>query len=102
MTQPPAVRQVTAADVRDELDEITDDVGGRRSRVLIEGTSAAIVSADDLRYLDYLDRQRERVFELASDLSSAFADVPTEELEAEVDKAVAEVRAQTLAGRRSR
>jgi hypothetical protein len=46
-----------------------------------------------------LDEEREARFAAMGRISDAFADVPLDELEAEVDRAVAIVRAKQRAGR---
>ncbi len=58
---------------------------------------AGIVSADDLRRLDRLDRERAERFKVLEEFGEAFKDVPAEELEREVARALAEVRAERRA-----
>lgn len=69
----------------------------KEARVLIEKSGvpvAAIESADDLRRLQQFDAERELDFALLEAVGDAFKDVPVEELEREVRKALAEVRAE--------
>jgi len=55
---------------------------------------AAIVSPSDLAYLGQRDHNKEAFFAVVDEIQAAFADVPEEELEREIAKAVAEARAE--------
>jgi hypothetical protein len=54
-----------------------------------------------LERLARLDAQREERFAVVDRMRAAFADVPTEEIEREAAKAVAEVRAEMAAERKA-
>jgi hypothetical protein len=60
---------------------------------------AGLVSAEDLRRLEQLDREREADFVVVDEVRVAFRDVPDEEIEQEVDRALAKVRAEMRAER---
>ena len=55
---------------------------------------AAIVSASDLARLERMDKQREADFAVLDEIREAFKDVPSVEIEREIDQALAEVRAK--------
>ncbi len=55
---------------------------------------AGIVSAEDLRRLDRLDRERAEHFNVLEEFAEAFRDVPAQELERETARAIAEVPAE--------
>ena len=84
-------------EARPQLSELLNRVHDREMRVMISKGNlpvAAIVSIDDLERLNQLDAQREADFEVFREISAAFADQAPEEIEEQVDRAVAEVRAE--------
>lgn len=86
-----------ASEVRDNWSQAVDAVAGGEARIRIErgGTPVAgLVSARDLEWLAQRDRQLERLRGVVRQMREAFANVPTEEIEAEVARALAEVRKQ--------
>jgi hypothetical protein len=58
----------------------------------------ALVSVDDLRRLEQLDREWD---ERTDAIQPGLADIPVEELEAKIDEIIAEGRARRAAERRS-
>lgn len=85
---------------RERLGEIVERVRRDGDRVEIEAdgkTAAALVSMADLRRLQASDARRERAFQAIAKISDAFADVPVEELERQVERSLAEVRARRRA-----
>jgi prevent-host-death family protein len=91
-----------ASDARQHFSDVLNRVYRKQARVLVERSGipiAAIVSTEDLARLDQLEAERAERFAGLSRISQAFADVPVEELEREVERAVAEGRA---AARRER
>ena len=84
-----------ASDARQQFSDVINRVYRKETRVLVERSGipvAAIVSADDLARLDRYDRERAARFAGLSRISEAFADVPVDELEQEVERAVTETR----------
>ncbi len=61
---------------------------------------AAIISADDLERFTHLEAQRQERFRSLEATWEAFKDVPDEELEREVDRAVTEARKALRATRK--
>lgn len=55
----------------------------------------AVVSIDDLKRLQQLEAERERDFEALWRTGEAFKDVSNEEIQREVDRALAEVGAES-------
>lgn len=55
---------------------------------------AGLVSADDLRRLDQLDREREQHFAVVDELREAFAGLPAEEIERQADRITAKIRTE--------
>ncbi len=91
-------------EARPQLSDLLNRVYDREMRVMISKGNipvAAIVSIDDLERLNRLDAQREADFKIFHKISAAFADQTPEQIEQEVDRAVAEVRAEMRRERQS-
>ena len=88
------------SDVKNTLSSLVNKVYRKETRVLVEKAGipvAALVSADDLRRLNQLDRAWGERTTAIERFSQAFADVPTEEAEAEVARIIAERRQRRAA-----
>jgi prevent-host-death family protein len=82
-----------ASDVRQQWSQILNRVFRKETRVVVEKSGipvAAIVSAEDLAWLQELDTRRDELFRAIDETQATFADVPEEELEREIRKAIAE------------
>jgi prevent-host-death family protein len=100
MPEQPTTQTMKISEVKQQLNRLVNQVYRRETRVMVEKsgiTVAGIVSADDLRRLDRLDRERADRFKILEEFGEAFKDVPVEELEREVARALAEVRAERRA-----
>ena len=98
----PTTQTMKASDARQQFSDVLNRVYRHETRVVVERSGipvAAIVSAEDLARLDHYDQERAARFAGLSRISEAFADVPVEELEREVERAVAETRARARAER---
>jgi len=96
--QPEPMTQTIAASVaRQQFSQILNNVFRREIRVVIEKSGipvAAIVSADDLVALRRFEAERQERFTVLDRMREAFKDVPAEDVEAEVARAIAQVRAE--------
>jgi prevent-host-death family protein len=95
--QQPPTETMKISDVKTQLSRLVDRVSRNETRVLLEKAGvpvAAIVSADDLARLARMDRERAERFKILDEFGEAFADVPVEELEREVERALRQVRAE--------
>jgi prevent-host-death family protein len=93
----PSMQTMKISDVKQQLNSLVNRVYHQETRILIEKSGipvAGIVSVQDLRRLDQLDRERAERFKILDEIGDAFKDVPAEELEREVAKALAEARAE--------
>ncbi len=84
-----------SSDVRKEWSQLLNSVFKDQTRVVVEKSGipvAAVISAEDLERFVQLEEQRAERFKALDKIREAFKDVPAEELEQEVNKAVAEVR----------
>jgi prevent-host-death family protein len=91
----PEVKKVQASEARQRLPDLLNRVYQGKSRIVVERSGipvAAIVSVDELQQLESFDQQREELWAVMQRMSEAFKDVPPEELEREVDRAVAQAR----------
>lgn len=98
--QEPTTQTLEISDLKDLLDTLIDEVHRQGTRVVVEQAGvpiAAIISAEDLKILAHLDRQRDERHRVLEAMRAPFRDVPPEEIEREAAKAVAEVRAQRRA-----
>jgi prevent-host-death family protein len=99
----PITQIMNSSAVRDDWSQVLNQVFRKETRVVVEKSGipvAAIVSADDLESLKRLEQQRERGFRAMERISRAFADVPVEELERQVDIAVGQAREEKRAQER--
>ena len=88
---------IKASEARANWSQIINQVARHRARVIVEKSGipvAAIVSAEDLERLNQFEQQRAERFKALDATRQAFTDVPDEELEREVARAIEEVRAE--------
>ena len=101
MGQPePVTETMNLTHVREHWSPVIDAVARGRTRVVLEKDGipvAALVSAADLERLRRYDAQRAERFTVIDDLRAAFADIPDEELEREISRALTAVRARRRA-----
>jgi prevent-host-death family protein len=100
MAEQPTTQIMKISEVKQQLNRLVNQVYRRETRIMVEKSGipvAGIVSAEDLRRLDRLDRERAERFKVLEEFGEAFKDVPAEELEREVGRALAEVRAERRA-----
>src|SRR5918993_4655278 len=100
MREQPTTETMKISEVKQQLNRLVNRVYRRETRIMVEKSGipvAGIVSAEDLRRLDRLDRERAERFKVLEEFGEAFKDVPAEELEREVARSIAEVRAEQRA-----
>ncbi len=98
--QEPMTQTMKISDVKNHLSSLVNEVYRKETRVLVEKSGipvAALVSADDLARLNQLDRAWNERTTAIERFSQAFADIPTEEAEAEVTRIIAERRERRAA-----
>jgi prevent-host-death family protein len=98
---PIATEMLKFIDARQQVSRIVNRVARHETRVLIEKSGVpvvALVSADDLKRLHALEERRQEQFAAIGRFSDAFADVPIDDLERQVERVVAEVRTELWAG----
>ncbi len=86
-----------ASDVRQQWSQILNKVFRGETQIVVEKSGipvAAVISAEDLQRFKQLDKQRQDRFKALDKIREAFQDVSPEELEKQVNKALAEVRAE--------
>jgi len=99
----PMTQTIAASEARQQFSQLLNRVFRREMRVVIEKSGipvAAIVSADDLQRLRRYEGQRKEDFAVLDRMREAFKDVPAAEIEREVTRAIAEVRAEKQANTR--
>lgn len=98
--QEPVTRTVTISDAKRELSSLVEAVRRNGARVIMERDGvpvAALVAADDLARLEELDRKWEEHTRAMERFSEAFAEIPTEEAEAEIARIIADIRREEAA-----
>lgn len=98
--QDPLTQTMKISDVKNTLSSLVNKVYRKETRVLVEKAGipvAALVSAEDLNRLEQLDHAWDERTKAIERFSQAFADVPTEEAEAEVTRIIAERRQRRAA-----
>jgi prevent-host-death family protein len=94
-TSEPKVETMKISDVKSRLSSLVNEVYRKERRILVEKAGipvAALVSPDDLTWLEERDRKWEEGSRAMERMSLAFADVPVEELEAEISRVIADIR----------
>lgn len=87
----PMTQTMKASEARQNLSQVLNSVYRGEKRVIVEKSGipvAGIVSAADLARLNELDKKREAAFAALDATREAFRDMPREELEREVTKAI--------------
>jgi prevent-host-death family protein len=96
-TQKPLTRTMKISDVKSQFSSLVNEVYRKKTRILVEKSGipvAAIVAADDLARLEQFDREWEEGTRALERFGEAFADVPPEEVEAEIARIIADIRRQ--------
>src|SRR3989338_5168414 len=86
-----------ASDVRSNWSQLLNKVFRNQTRVIVEKSGipiAAVISAEDLARFTQLEEKRKERFKILDRMRDAFKDVPVEEVERDVSKAIKEVRAE--------
>jgi prevent-host-death family protein len=97
MPEQPTTETMKISEVKQQLNRLVNRVYRHETRVMVEKSGipvAGIVSAEDLRRLDRLDRERAERFKVLEEFAAGFADQSPEEIERETARAIAEVRAE--------
>jgi prevent-host-death family protein len=91
----PSVQTVKISEVKANLSGLVHEVSRNATRVLVEERGrpvAAIISIEDLQRFSQLERERDERFAVIDRMREAFRDVPSEEIEREAERSVAEAR----------
>jgi hypothetical protein len=81
----PMTKTIKASDTRQQFSQLLNEVFREKSR-------AAIISAEDFKLLARLEQDRAEQFKILDEIGEAFKDVPVEEIEREVKRAITQVR----------
>ncbi|HEV2065817.1 MAG TPA: type II toxin-antitoxin system Phd/YefM family antitoxin [Thermomicrobiales bacterium] len=93
----PVTETKTVSEARRTFSETLNRVYRGETRVVIEKNGipvGAIVSSADVERLERMEARRAEQWAAVERMREAFADIPDDELEGEIEKAVAEVRAE--------
>ena len=95
--QPPSIETLNSSDVRQHFATLLNRVYRHETRVLVEKSGipvAAIVSTADLERVNRRDQEISARFALLEEFRAPFRDIPPEELDREIESALAEIRAE--------
>ena len=100
MATQPATETMKISAVKQQLNQLVNRVYRRETRVLVRkerypGGSNCL--AADLRRLERLDQERAERFKILDEIGETFKDIPPEALEKEIERTLAEVRAERRA-----
>lgn len=90
----PELESLSVSQARQHFSETLNRVYRGEARVVVEKSGipvGAIVSPRDLKYLQRRDASRDRLLAAMRETQAAFADVDPEELDREIENAIAEV-----------
>jgi prevent-host-death family protein len=88
-------KTIKASDARQQFSQLLNEVFREESRVVVEKSGipvAAIIPAKDLVLLARLEQERAEQFKILNERGEAIKDVPPEEIEREVKRAITQVR----------
>jgi prevent-host-death family protein len=97
INQEPVTETVEITEATPDVSELVRAVARSRKRVVLEedGTPrAAVLSFREYELFKQMKAERARRFKVLEEMRDAFKDVPPDEIEREVAKALAEVRAE--------
>ena len=94
------IQVMKASDVRAQWSQLLNKVFRNKTRVVVEKSGipvAAVISAEDLQRFTQMEEQREKRFKALDKMREAFKNVPSEEIDREVKRAISQVRAENRA-----
>ncbi|MBM2812423.1 MAG: Antitoxin [Chloroflexi bacterium] len=93
----PMTQTINVSQARQEFSQLLNKVFRKEARVIVEKSGipvVAIISAQDFQRLNRLEVEWDEPFKALDETRAAFQDVPDEELEREVARTLATVRAE--------
>lgn len=93
----PVTETSNVSETRKHLSQTLDRVHRHEARVVVEKSGipvGAIVSMDDLARLKRIDQDRRDLMEILAITRKAFEGIPPDEIESEIEKAIAEIKAE--------
>ena len=97
------IKKVSASDARQQFASMINEIAREGTRVVIEKNGApvaAVLSINDFLHLRSLEVQSPEITALFERMSEPFRDVPPEEIEAETERILAEIREEDRLARR--
>ncbi len=91
------IQVIKSSDARQQWGQLLNKVFRNQTRVVVEKSGipvAAVISAEELDRFMKLEEQRTERFKALDKIREAFKDVSAEEIEQEVNKALAQVRTE--------
>lgn len=98
----PETETMNVSEARRQFSETLDRVRRREARVVVEKSGipvGAMVSMEDFARLTGIDERRAELLATLAESRKAFAGIPPEEIEDEIEKAIAEVKEEERVAR---
>ena len=96
------ITRTNAVAFRQNLGDMLNQVQYRHDSIVINKDGRPVAALIDARLFDRIRRMQERFDALSTRMAAAYADVPPDEGLAEIDRAVAEARAENKPARTQR
>lgn len=96
----PAIETLKATEAREQWSALLNRVFKQEAQVVVEKSGipvAAVISYRDFEFFQYLLDRRDERFKVIDEIREAFRDIPEDELEREIAKAVSEARQEVYA-----
>ncbi len=93
----PMTQVMNATQLRKDFSQVLNQVHRQGTRIVVEKSGipvAAVISAKDLERLRQFEQERSEDFAALHEIGRAFQDVPPEEIEQEVTRALGQARQQ--------
>lgn len=91
----PMIQTMKASEAREQFSQLLNKVFRGETRIIVEKSGipvAGIISARDLERFAEMEKEREGDFKALDATREAFKDVPDEEIQREVARAISEIR----------
>lgn len=101
VTSHPTETHMKLSETKQQLSKLVNQVAQGQTRIVVEKSGlpvAAIISSEEYARFLLAEEERARRFAVLHRISDALADIPVEEIEAEVARTIAETRARRRGG----
>jgi antitoxin (DNA-binding transcriptional repressor) of toxin-antitoxin stability system len=87
-------KTISTQELKNSIGEVLDGVRLRGDRYIVERRGQALAALVPIRVHENYEKRRERLFEMIEAIHMRNKDVPSEEIQEAIDRAIREVRAE--------